>query len=74
MLKCKEKNTFDRIIDYNAIQAEYDSKMQLREEEVTPYCHLILFRDKNLEQKTDKRSRRRSMLTKRKLPRRRKKR
>ena len=33
MLKCKEKSTFDRIIDYDAIQLEYDNKMKEREEE-----------------------------------------
>ena len=33
MLKCKEQNTFDRIIDFDKIQAEFDEKMRIREEE-----------------------------------------
>lgn len=33
MLKCKEKSTFDRIIDYKSIQYEFDNLMQKREEE-----------------------------------------
>jgi hypothetical protein len=33
MLKCKEKSTFDRLIDYASIKNEYDNLMEKREEE-----------------------------------------
>jgi hypothetical protein len=32
MFKCKEKSTFDRLIDYQTIKADYDNQMQIRAE------------------------------------------